>query len=74
MIATEKLRQGIEANSEVELKIDELLASAMFFQEDFIKVNNKEVTMIFNKEYECVECYGEVITVEIDSNECEEVR
>ncbi len=54
------LKINIEANSEVELNINELLVSAEVYKDDFIRVRNNEVTMIFDEDYELVECYGEV--------------
>ena len=71
MIDNDLLKMNIEANSEIELNINELLVSAEEIDENHIRVTNKEVTMIFNKDYEMVECYGNTITVEPEINECE---
>ncbi len=56
----DSLKINIESNSEVELNINELLSSAEIYKDDFIRVRNEEVTMIFDENYELVECYGEI--------------
>ena len=70
MIDYERLKQGILNTSDLPLDVERLLSSAIM-EGEFIEVNIKGViTMIFNKDYECVECYGKTITVDIEDNEC----
>jgi len=59
------LRLNIENNSSVELNIEELLNSAKVFDSDFIRVSNRQVAMIFSKDYELLECFGDVVTEEV---------
>lgn len=66
----EKLKNGIEYSSELEFNIEELLRSAEIYREDFVKVKNKDLFMIFNNDYELVECAGNSTNIS-DTNECE---
>ncbi|MEA4956860.1 MAG: hypothetical protein VB038_03965 [Methanobrevibacter sp.] len=50
------------------------MLSSAIEEGEFIKTSIKGVvTMIFNKDYECVECYGETITEQPPNMECEEL-
>jgi hypothetical protein len=73
IIDYERLRSAIENSSEVELNIEELLSSAVIYREEYIKVKNKDLFMLFNSDYELVECAGNVITIKSETNECEEL-
>lgn len=70
IIDYERLKNAIEDSSEVELNLEELSASAEIYREEYIKVKNKELFMIFNNEYELVECAGNATTIS-DINDCE---
>jgi hypothetical protein len=73
IIDYERLKSAIENSSEVKLNLEELSASAEIYREDFVKVKNKDLFMIFNNEYELIECAGNVITTEAEKIECEEL-
>ncbi len=73
MIDYERLREGIEDTTLIPLDTERLLSSAIE-EGEFIRTSIKGVvTMIFNKDYECVECYGETITEQPPNVECEEL-
>lgn len=69
-IDEERLRIGIENSTEVELNIDELIASAKILDGEYIFVSNKNLEMTFNDHYEMVECAGNEITENYEINEC----
>ena len=65
------LRINIQSSSAEELNIDELIASAKIHNDTMIIVSNKQVSMIFNSDYELVECYGNAVTEEIIGEPCQ---
>lgn len=73
IIGYERLKSAIENSSEEKLDIEELSASAEIYREDYIKVKNKDLFMIFNNDYELVECAGNVIIEPSENNECKEI-
>ena len=67
----DKLRNGIQNSIDLDLNIDELVKSASEYTIDYIKVSNRDWTIIFNQNYEMVDAWGNATTIEPTNNDCE---